>query len=288
MLVETMRPQWRSEKHAAQWADSLNAVSIRGMRVDAVDLVAILRVLGPIWQTTPESASRLRGRIEAVLDYAAAHGWRNGPNAAAWKALEHVLPRRPKLARKHHAALGYAELPSFLDGLRRETTVARLALEFIVLTAARSGEARLATWAEIDLDRKLWTLPPHRTKTGVTHEIPLAARAVEILIARGVAQHGLIFPGAKAKRPIDTKTLCDLLPGDATTHGLRSTFRDWAGDHTAFPREVIESALAHAVGNATEAAYRRSNALEKRRELMSVWAAYCDGARADNVIALKR
>jgi integrase len=229
-----------------------------------------------------------------VIAFAEAQGWRpEGKNPAQWKnGLDAILPPRKKLARGHHRALPYADVPGFMERLKPMVGVAARALEFTILCATRSGETVNAQWSEIDLDRKVWTIPKGRMKTGKEHRIPLSPRAMEIIELMAAArQNDFVFPGQKPKKPISAASIEMLLrrmkAKEATTiHGFRSSFRDWAGDCTPFPREVIEHALAHRVGDATETAYRRSDALERRRQVMIAWAAYCTGADGDKVVTL--
>lgn len=245
------------------------------------------------WQTIPETASRLRGRIETVLDYAKAHGLRSGENPAAWRGhLALILPKRRRLSHGHHAAMAYDELPNFIGQLRERNSMVAVAPEFLILTAARSGEALGARWGEIDLDAAIWTIPPARMKAGKEHRVPLSSAAVAILGNVQDARSGdFVFPGQSYKATLSSTALLKVLKRmkieGATVHGFRSAFRDWAGNETNFPREIAETALAHTVGNAVEAAYRRSDALEKRRALMEAWAAYCEPGAGGNVIPIR-
>jgi integrase len=283
-LLKAKAREWRNEKHQEQWRWSLTtgASELRPRPVDEIDTEAVLSVLRPIWGTTPETAQRLRARIEAVLDAAKAQGLRAGENPATWRGhLSHLLPKRQKLSRGHHAALPYSEMAGFMARLRTETSIAAKALEFCILTAARTGEVLSCCWDEIDLMAKVWTLPPARTKAGREHRVPLSSRTCEIL--GGVKPKepgGFVFPSPRGPRPLShiamAKVLDRLGIQDATVHGFRSSFRDWAGNETLFPRELAEAALAHVVGDKAEQAYRRSDALEKRRALMEDWAAWCD------------
>ena len=250
----------------------------------------MLECLKPIWQTKAETAARLRGRIERVLDAARAKGYRTGENPARWRGhLDSLLPKRQKLTRGHLAAMPFAEVQDFLIRLRDMSGTAALALEFAILTAARSGEVLGARWSEIDLATKLWVIPATRVKAGREHRVPLPDRAVAILEAVSAVRSGdFVFPGLRRDKPQSDRTLVAVLRRmncPVTVHGFRSSFRDWAGERTHFPREVAEAALAHVVGDETERAYRRGDALEKRRELMNAWAAFCE-PRVDNVIAL--
>jgi integrase len=247
-----------------------------------------LGVLKPLWQSIPETASRLRGRIEAVLDFAKARGLRSGENPALWKGnLAHLLPKRAK-SRGHHGAMDYADVPAFVAGLRSLESVAARALEFVILTAGRSGEVRFAKWYEIDIDAKVWTVPAGRMKMGQVHRVPLCDRAVAIIEEQATYRcNDFIFPGRLSNQAIGENVMSMLCPDGATVHGFRSSFRDWCGDQTSFPREIAEAALAHAVGNAVEAAYRRGDALEKRRALMESWASYCEPDSGGNVIPIR-
>lgn len=283
LFIKSMEPQWRNEKHRAQWRSTLStyAMPIWSISVSDIDTDDVLRVLNPIWQKRPETASRLRGRIERVLDFAKVRGWRSGENPALWRGhLKSILPARTKLSRGHHAAMPYVDIPQFLNRLRDLEAVSARALEFLILTAARSGEVREATWDEFDLDGGVWTVPALRMKAGKIHRAPLSPRALEIV--EWLKEHQVsdfVFPGQKPDRPMSNMAYAMLMRrlklGHYTVHGFRSAFRDWAGDETQFPRDIAEQALAHQVGNETERAYRRADALTKRRELMAEWAGYC-------------
>jgi integrase len=297
-LIASMEPSWRNPKHRAQWKMTLTtyAALLRSKAVDAITTDDVLIALRPIWQAKPETASRVRGRIEAVLDAARAQGHRTGENPARWRGhLDKLLPARKVLSRGHHAAMPYAEVPGFLAALRDNPTVSNLALEFTILTAGRSGEIMGARWPEIDLARRLWTVPAERMKGGREHQVPLAPRSLEILAA--VQKHkrdgnDFVFPGAKPGAPLSVMALTMAMrraeKGEFTPHGFRSAFRDWCGDKTTFPREVAEAALAHALRDATEAAYRRATALEKRRALMAAWSAYAMSHEPADVISLSQ
>ncbi len=289
-LIKSKRREWRSEVHAAQWRTTIDDYCgpILDKPVDAIDTQAVLGVLQPVWGRIPETASRLRGRVEAVLDYAKAHGLRSGENPAAWRNhLALILPKRQKLSRGHHAAMPYPDIPGFLGKLREVESIPALALEFTILTAARLGEVLGATWDEFDLEGNVWTIPASRTKAGREHRVPLSSRAVEILERMAEIRTGdLVFAGQRRRRPLSGAAMGALVTG-ATVHGFRSSFRDWAGEETSFPREIAEQALAHATGDATERAYRRGDALEKRRGLMTAWAQFCEPSSAGNVVALR-
>jgi integrase len=284
-VLEAMRPSWRSRRHAQQWETTLRdlAASLRNLPVAQIATEDVLTVLKPLWKTTPVTASRLRGRIERVLDAAKAQGLRSGENPARWRGhLDQLLPGRQRLARGHYAAMPYADVPGFLVRLRAEGTTAALALEFAILTAARTSEVRFATRDEFDLDAKLWTVPPARTKAGQEHRVPLSNRAVEIIAQLDVVRGGeFVFERRKPGSPLSMNAMQLVLARmgvtAATVHGFRSSFRDWAGDCTHHPRDVIEAALAHAIENQTEAAYRRGTAIEKRRTLMVMWDGFLEG-----------
>jgi integrase len=290
-VVAEQSKGFRNEKHKAQWAMTLReyAASLRAKPVDAITTEEVLAVLKPIWTTKAETASRLRGRIERVLNAAKAKGYRSGENPAAWRGhLENLLPKRQKLTRGHHAALPYSDVSAFVAKLRKRDAVAALALEFAILTAARSGEVLGARWREIDFDAMIWTIPPERMKAAREHRVPLSKRAVAILNNLNKARTGEhVFPGSLGGRPLSAMAMDMLLRRmgqDVTVHGFRSSFRDWAGNETHFPRELPEHALAHVLGDKAEQAYRRSDALEKRRALMEAWAAYCEPSSADEKV----
>lgn len=280
-FLATKAVEFRNDKHLAQWTMTLTeyAAQLRPKPVQEITTEDVLAVLKPHWTERPETASRLRGRIERVLDAAKAKGLRSGENPARWRGhLDHLLPARQKLTRGHHAALPFADVPAFVARLRSRSSMAGLALEFAILTAARSGEVLGALWSELDLDQRVWTVPAYRMKAGREHRVPLADRAAEILAALSGARTGeLVFPGQKPGRPLSPMAMEMLLRRmqvEVTVHGFRSSFRDWVGERTDFAREVAEAALAHSVGDATERAYRRGDALEKRRELMNEWGRY--------------
>ena len=290
--IETMKPKWRGAKTVAAWERFATAYvkAIRKAPVEAITTEDVLRVLRPMWQEKPETASKVRERIKIVLDHAKARGLRSGDNPAQWKGhLDQILPTPSKLSRGHHAAMPYADVPAFLNKLRETDGSGAKALEFAILTAARSGEVRGAAWDEIDFGEKVWTLPAERMKTGKPHRVPLSARAVEILEEmKAIAINGLVFPGRKEGRPLSDMTLAKALRtaggGEFTVHGFRSSFRDWVSEETNFQREVAEAALAHTVGDAVERAYRRGDALEKRRKLMDAWETYLNLAPPANVV----
>ena len=285
---EALSAGFRNEKHKAQWKATLEtyAAPLRNKPVDTVATDDVLAVLKPIWMTKAETASRVRGRIEKVLDAAKAKGLRDGENPARWRGhLDHLLPRPSKLARGHHAAMPYEDVATFIAKLRAREATASLALELCILTAARSGEILGMQWSEIDIDKKIWTVPANRMKAGREHRVPLSPRAVAILSQLEKPRTGdLVFPGQARNKPLSNMAMEMMLRrmkvNNATVHGFRSSFRDWAGNVSNFPREVVETALAHVIGDKAEQAYRRSDALEKRRQLMDAWAAYCLDSKA--------
>jgi integrase len=251
------------------------------VNVADVDTGLVLKVLEPVWLKMPETASRLRGRIEAVLGWATVHGYRTGDNPARLRGhLGEVLPKKSKIRPvQHQPALPYQETAAFMAELRSKAGIGARALEFTILTAARTGEVIGATWAEIDIETKVWTVPADRMKMGKAHSVPLSDRAVEILKALP-REHGNdhVFIGGRKGAGLSNMAMLKLMKGmrpGLTVHGFRSTFRDWAGECTNFPREIAEAALAHTLSSDTEAAYRRGTALEKRRKMMTAWAGYC-------------
>jgi integrase len=248
------------------------------------------RQASPLWTTKPETASRVRGRVEAVLDWARARGYRDGDNPARWRGyLDQLLPKKSKVRKvKHHAALPYGELPDFMVALRERSATSAGALELTILTAARTGEVIGARWNEIDRQAKVWTVPAERMKAGRDHRVPLSAAALAVLERmQKVRQNDYVFAGERRAMLSNTSMLMLLRRmdrGDLTAHGFRSTFRTWAAERTGFPREVVEAALAHVVGDATEQAYQRGDLFEKRRRLMDAWAAFCAKAPAADVV----
>lgn len=293
---EALSAGFRSDKHKAQWKSTLKtyAAPLRGKPVDTIGTDDVLAVLKPIWTTKPETASRVRGRIEKVLDAAKAKGFRNGENPARWRGhLDHLLPRPSKLSRGHHAAMPYEDVATFIAKLREREATAALALELCILTAARSGEILGMRWDELDLDKKIWTVPATRMKAGREHRVPLASRAVTILHQLKTIHDGdFVFPGQTRGKPLSNMAMEMVLRrmkiAGATVHGFRSSFRDWAGNVSSFPREVVETALAHVIGDKAEQAYRRGDALDKRRSLMDAWGAYCDPHTEGNVLQMRR
>lgn len=286
---------WRNPKHRQQWRNTMATYCgpvFGELPVDAIDLALVLKVLEPMWHTKTETASRLRGRIENILDWATVRGYREGDNPSRWRGhLDKLLPARSKVQTvEHHAALPYDDIPAFMADLRSRRGVSARALEFCVLTATRTSESIGASWSEIDLANKAWTIPAVRIKAGKDHRVPLVDRVVEILSDMAKVREGEhVFPGGKLDKPLSTMAFLMLLRRmerpDLTAHGFRSTFRDWAAERTAYPREVAEMCLAHAIGDKVEAAYRRGDLFEKRRQLMEAWATHCEGwTGEDNVL----
>jgi integrase len=304
-FIEKNRPGWRNAKHAAQWTATLATYvypTLGELPVSAIDAGLVVQVLDPIWADKPETASRVRGRIEAVLDAATVRGFRQGPNPAQWKGnLAHILPARGKVRRvEHHAALPIDDMSEFLGALRGREGMAARALEFAILTAARTGEVLGARWGEIDLDAKIWTVPAGRMKAGREHRVPLSGAALAVLeTVRPLALMcdgkpdpvAPVFPGPRRALPMSNMVMLMVLRrmkrGDLTAHGFRSTFSDWAAERTGYPREVVEMTLAHAVENKVEAAYRRGDLFEKRRLLGEEWARFCAESKADSAESSK-
>jgi integrase len=280
-LIENKRHGWKNAKHAAQWTSTLEAdvfPKIGRILVAKIETADVMATLNPIWSVKPETANRIRQRIEAVLDYATALGLRTGDNPARWRGhLDNLLPKPRKVrAIKHHAALPHADIAAFLSDLAERSGIAANALGFTILTAARSGETRGMTWGEVDLDAATWTIPAERMKAAKEHRVPLSKAAIALLGPRR-DNNALVFESeAKPGKPISNMSMTAVLRrmkrDTITVHGFRSTFRDWAGETTGFPREVIEAALAHGIKDKAEAAYARSDLFDKRRALMDAWA----------------
>lgn len=283
--IAALEPTWRNEKHAAQWKMTLRdyAKSLYPKKVDQITTEDVEAVLKPIWLSKNETATRLRGRIEAVIARATAKGYRSGPNPAQWRNhLSQILPPSKSLSRGHHKAMTYGEVPKFLAQLQQNTSISNLALEFLILTAARTGEVIGAKWDEFDLQSAIWTVPAFRMKAKREHRVPLTSRALEILEAVKPFRNGdYVFSGRKKDTGLSNMALEAVLrrmdlKEKATVHGFRSSFRDWAAEETDHPREIAEISLAHIVGDATERAYRRGDILDKRRILMNDWSVYCN------------
>jgi len=272
-------------KHKEQWPNTLNTYAgpvFGSLPVQAIDVGLVMKALEPIWQTKPETASRLRGRIEAVLDWATAREYRKGENPARWRGhLDKLLPARSKVRKvEHHSALPYDELADFIVALRGQEGVASRALEFLILTAARTGEVIGARWDEVDLEEKIWVVPAARMKAGREHRVPLSAAAVAVLEEMSeIRESDFVFPGGKKGKPLSNMAMLAVLKrmerSELTAHGFRSSFRDWAAEQTNFPHEVAEMALAHTVGDKVEAAYRRGDLFQKRQQIMEAWARFC-------------
>ena len=296
-FLAAKQSEWRNAKHRAQWEMTLQryCAPLRARPVDEIDTAAVLEVLKPLWASVPETASRLRGRIETVLDAARARGLigQHEANPARWRGhLDKLLAKRQKLRRGHHAAMPFADVPDFMARLRQRDAVAALALEFAILTAARTGEALGARWDEIDFKQNIWMVPATRMKGGRAHRVALSRQALAVLNKLDTARAGeYIFPGQRPGRPLSGMAMEMILRrmkiDGATVHGFRSSFRDWCGEVSTFPREVAEAALAHVAGDQTERAYRRGDALEKRRDIMEAWATYCE-PKEGNVVSIAR
>lgn len=287
LYIASIESEWRNAKHEYQWRQTLGdsyCKKLRAMPVADITVHDVLEVLEPIWRTKQETASRLRGRLERVFDFARVKGWRTGENPALWRGLlKNILPKRQKLQRGHLPAMAFKDVPSFVQRVRGAEAMAARALELAILTATRTGEVLGARWDEVDFAAKTWTIPPERTKTAEQHVVPLSDRAFELLeTLHDGRTSDFIFPSAsKPKQPLSNMAMLMLLRRmkveGITVHGFRSAFRDWCGDATDYPRDLAEAALAHRVGNEVERAYRRSTALEKRRVLMQDWADYVGG-----------
>jgi integrase len=305
LYIETMQSGWRNPKHAAQWRMTLKSYCepIRNLPADEITTEDVLGILQPLWTRVPETAKRLRGRIENVLDAAKARGKRSGENPARWRGhLDQLLPKRQRLTRGHHAALPYEDVSGFMVELRYHEGVAARAMEFTILTACRTSEVLGATWDEIDFNKCVWTLPEARMKAAKEHRVPLSERAEEILKAQReealeragdqeARLEGYVFPAPKPNRTLSTMAMAMLLRrmrAGVTVHGFRSSFRDWASETTGFPHEVCEMALAHVIANKAEAAYRRGDLFEKRRKLMEAWARYCATPKTEKIVPLRK
>ncbi|MCC7253177.1 MAG: integrase arm-type DNA-binding domain-containing protein [Hyphomicrobium sp.] len=283
--IAAHRAGWKNEKHADQWEATLSTYAypvIGNLSVADIEIGHITRILEPIWTEKTETASRVRGRIEAVLDWASVRGHRTGENPARWRGhLEKILPSKTKVrAVRHMPAMPYAEVGAFVRELRDVNSISAQALEFTILTACRTAEVTDARWDEIDFAKKIWTVPGERTKSGRPHRVPLSPRAIEILkTVPRIKGNPFVFHGAREGQHLSNMAMLEALrerrDRTFTVHGFRSTFRDWAAEQTNFPREIAEAALAHVLGDKTEAAYQRGDLLEKRRKLMEAWAGFC-------------
>jgi integrase len=283
---------WKNAKHRAQWITSIERAnrSFGNFDVAEIDVDVLIRFLTPIWRATPETGSRMRGRIEAVLDWATARKFRQGENPARWKGhMEHLLKAKPEAV--HHPAMPFVDLPAFMAEVRARDSLSARALELTILAAARTSEVLGARWDEIDLKAAVWTVPAERMKSGREHRVPLSDRAMEILSVLHRDRSGLMFPGAKAGSPLSNMAMLQLLRGmkgnGLTVHGFRSCFSDWARERTNYPRDVVEMALAHRIKDRSERAYRRGDALDKRRRLMRDWSSFCESpVREGSVIPI--
>jgi integrase len=296
-LHEAHKAKWHQPKHAAQWLATLETYAFPSLGerpVGEIEARHIIAAIAKVWSDKPETGRRVRQRICAVLDYAHAHGWRASEAPARSLQAGKGLPRQP--ARDtHRLAMSYADIPAFLQSMRARFSFGRLALQFTILTAARSGEVRGAVWDEIDMDSRLWTIPGRRMKARREHVVPLSAPALAVLEkakAMQLAGTELVFPGMQSGKQMSDMTLLKVLRDAGEphhVHGFRSSFRDWVSEETNFPGDVAEAALAHLVANKVEAAYRRGNLLEKRRKMMDAWGAYCDGAaKGAKVVPLRK
>lgn len=304
--INSHRAGWRNAKHKYQWPATLSAYAypvIGTMPVQAVDTGLVLKVLQPLWTAKPETAGRVRQRMESILDFAKVRGYRDGENPARWRGhLDKLLPARSRVREVEHlAALPYAELPAFMANLRTREAVAARALEFLILAAARTGEAVGARWHEIDLRGKVWAVPAPRMKAHRQHRVPLSPRALAVLDEMQAARQGdnpdaFVFAGSKPGKPLSNMAFLMLLRRmglyNLTVHGFRATFKTWASERTSFQNEIVEAALAHVIGDKVEQAYRRGDMFEKRRRLMQQWATYCTTApaqqRQGNVTPLRQ
>jgi integrase len=285
MFLAAHEASWRNPKHRQQWRNTLDHYVrpvLGDLPVGSVDTGAVVKIIEPLWRDKTETASRLRGRIESILDYAKARGWHTAENPARWRGhLDQLLPKRSKVQRVgHHAALPWREVGAFMTRLRGHSGIGARALEFLILTAARSGEVRGARWKEIDVAHAVWTVPAERIKGGREHRVPLSEPALAVLHEmREFGTEGFVFPGLKDGSALSDVALAravDAAGGNgATVHGMRSTFRDWCAEARNYPRELAEAALAHVLSNKVEAAYQRGDLLERRRRLMADWATFC-------------
>ena len=299
-FIEAHKPGWKNAKHIDQWRNTLDTYAypiIGKIEVSMIDTGHIMRILEKdnLWNEKTETASRVRGRIESILDWATVRKYRSGENPARWKGhLDKLLPARTKVKKaEHHPALSWQQMGVFMADLREQAGVAARGVEFAILTATRSGEVRGATWAEIDLDSGVWIIPPERMKAKKEHRVPLSGKALDLLRKQKADYPGeLVFPGMKEGKPLSDMSLTAVLRrmerNEITVHGFRSSFRDWAAESTAYPNEMVEMALAHTIGNKVEAAYRRGDLFEKRRHMMQTWSDFCDTiTKAGQVVPLR-
>jgi integrase len=296
--IDAQAPGWSNPKHIDQWRNTLKNVAgpvFGHLPVDEIDTALVMRCIEPLWTTKTETASRLRGRIESVLDWATVRGYRGGDNPARWRGhLDKLLPRPSLVARvKHHPALPYTEVGAFMQQLREDAGVASRALEFAILTAVRTNEVIQAEWSEIDLDLRTWVIPAERMKSKREHRVPLSDAAVSLVKAVNGRSQRYVFPGQKRGSHLSNNAMLKVLQrlnqDSITVHGFRSTFRDWCAESTNYPADVAEMALAHTLRDKTEAAYRRGDLFEKRSRLMADWARYCSQpTKPARVIAIRK
>lgn len=296
MVLAEKEKGWTKSKQGANWRRSLNhhCEPIRDIKIETISTAHVVKVLKPIFERTPETGRQTRYRIEYVLDYAATLGMRSGDNPARWRGhLKTLFGDTKREVKKHFSAMPYNQMPEFIGQLRARDAMAAFALEHTILTCARTSETLEARWPEINLETRVWTVPAIRMKMKREHAVPLSDRVLEILTplyVNRLSDEAFVFPGARPNRPLSNMSMNMLLRRmkveNATTHGFRSTFRDWAGDCTSFNREVPEAALSHAIGDTVERSYRRGDALEKRRGLMQQWADYCDGKQSGEIVRL--
>ncbi len=295
--IAAKSPQWKNAKHSQQWTNTLEAYAfpvVGKLAAADVALPHVLKILEPIWTTKTETATRLRGRLESVLDWATVRGFRRGENPARWKGhLDKILPAPGKVTKvEHHGAVSVESVGAFIRDLRQRDGIAARALEFLILTAVRSGEIRGALWSEIDLPGRVWTIPAERMKAGREHRVPLSDEALRLLEALPrFAGNDLVFssPRGLVLSDMTMTAVMRRMGREEVPHGFRSTFRDWAAERTNYPREVAEMALSHAIGNAVEAAYRRGDLFEKRAQMMQAWARFCDTITpAGNVVPINK
>jgi integrase len=298
--IASHKAGWKNDKHKSQWSATLNTYAypvIGAVSIAKVDITLVMKILDPIWSEKPETANRLRGRIETILDWAAARGFRSSENPARWRGhLDKVLLARGKVKKiVHHAALPYVEIAEFLQSVAAQPGIAPRAMRFTILTAARTGETIGARWSEINLVSKLWTIPAERMKGDREHRVPLSPAAIAVLNEQMKENdsEGFVFPGRIAHQALSNMAMLQLLRRmgrvNITTHGFRSSFRDWAAEQTGFPGEVAEAALAHVVGDKVEAAYRRGDLFDKRVRLMAAWGSFCTTPRpAGQVVQMRK
>ena len=303
--IRAHRRGWKNAKHARQWVSTLKTYAcpvIGNKPVDAISTEDILAILSPIWTEKTETAKRVQGRIENILDFAAAHKWRDQMNPARWRGhLDKLLPRPSRVKKvTHHPAMPYSEVPAFMVELANNSSISAKALQFLILTATRTSEVLLAKWEEVDLEEAVWTIPAERMKARREHRVPLSDMALDILKSLPrIEGNPYVFPGARHGRPLSNMALLQLMRkmgygpkgkrGPYVPHGFRSSFRDWAGEVSSFPRDVAEMALAHVIENKAEAAYRRGDLFAKRRKMMQAWANFVSSEirKSEKVIAME-